>query len=289
MPRLALLCLLFVPPTLQSSSGRSPDARIVSRDEILEAMRQSSGYDLTATANGARLQAEVLLGIVREAHARDTEGPPLFLGREEWFLAYLERTGLAAEKAPLYVRLAHEHGQDLEVDYRSVRVLKDVGAGPRPRLAANVRIWWPEARGGPTSYSYEDTLSTPRLKVTNKRVIAYRLLDFGDMIVFGEIEGLFGRPTSGVLGLLFQLIGEARIEENRMTISWDGLQISRARGQKAFIEKTLTVTVYPDGRTEKDLPPNRPDLLALEARLKQPLKVSYQPMDAPPRAGGAVR
>jgi hypothetical protein len=39
-----------------------------------------------------------------------------------------------------------------------------------------------------------------------------------------------------------------------------------------------TVTVYADGRTEKDLPANRPDLVALEARLKQALEVEYLPM-----------
>lgn len=273
----ALLCFLLTPLSL-SATSRSPEARVVSSEEILVAMRGSQGYDLTATANGARLQAEVLFRLIQEAQARDPQGPPLFVGREEWFTAYLERTGLAAEKAPLYVRLAHEHGQDLEVEYRVGRVVEAVAQGPLPRLAANVRIWWPERKGGRNSYSYDDVLSTPRLRVTNKRVISYRLLDFGDMVVYGEIEGLFGRPTSGVLGLLFDIIGEARVEENRMAISADGLQISRARGRKAFIEKTLTLTVYPDGRTERDLPPNRPDLVALETRLKQPLKVTYRPL-----------
>ena len=43
-----------------------------------------------------------------------------------------------------------------------------------------------------------------------------------------------------------------------------------------------TVTVYPDGRTEKDLPPGRPDLAALEVRLKQPLHVRYRPLDKDP-------
>lgn len=267
---------------LALSSANPVGRRPVSTTEILEAMQGSQGFDPTATTNGARFQAETLLRLARQARARDPEGTPLFIGRAEWFSAYLVRTGLAAEKTPLFIRLAYEHGQDMEVDYRADRVLERVAEGPRPDLALNVSIWWPEARGRPTQYSYEDTLSTPRLKVTNKRVISYRLLDFGDTVVFAEIEGLLGRPTSGVLGLLFRLIGEGRVEENRMAVSADGLQIARARARKAFFEVTTTVTVYPDGRTEKDTPPGRPDLLALEARLKQPLRLKYRRLERAP-------
>jgi hypothetical protein len=253
-------------------------ARPVSQAEILEAMRASRGFDPTATTNGARFQAEVILRLARQARARDPQGPPLFLGHEEWFAAFLARTGLSAEKAPAFVRLPHEFGQDMDVDYRADRVFREVTEGPRPELALNVRIWWPLSRDRPSHYSYDDTLSTPQLRVTNSRLITYRLLDFGDLVAFQEIEGLLGRPTSGVLGLLFKVIGEGRVEENRMAIASDGLQIARARARKAFFEVATTVTVYPDGRTEKDLPPGRRDLLEIEAKLKRPWKASYQPL-----------
>lgn len=253
----------------------------LSEGEILEAMRPQ-GYDPTATTNGARLQGETLLRLARQARARDPTRAPLFIGHSEWFSAYLKRTGLTAERAPFFIQLAHQHGQDIEVDYRADRVVEKVLEGPRPELALNVRIWWPEKRGGPTQYSYEDTLATPRLKVTNQRVVSYRLLDLGDRVVFDEIEGLLGRPMSGLLGLLFQVIGEGHLRENRMTVSGDGLQIAYARASKAFFEVATTVTVYPDGRTEKDLPPGRPDLLALEARLKQPLRFRYRPLERVP-------
>lgn len=95
------------------------------------------------------------------------------------------------------------------VDYRRENVVGG-DAGPRPELALNVCIWWPEDSGRPGKYSYEDLLSKPHLKVTNERVLSYRLMDFGDTTVFDDIKGLRGRPTSGVLGLLFQLIGEGR-------------------------------------------------------------------------------
>lgn len=273
-PALGLLALLLAPPT-----PPPPSTRALGPDQILEAMRAVQGFDPTATTNGARFQAEVVLRLVRRARTGDARDAPLFLGHEEWFSAFLERTALPPGKAPAYVRLAWEHGQDMEVDYRTDRVVQDIEGAP-PDVAANVRLWWPERPGGPKAYSYDDTLSTPHLKVTNQRVLTYRLLDFGDMLVYGEIEGLRGRPTSGVLGFLFRIIGEGHVTESRMGISADGLQVTRARAEKAFLSVTQTVTVYPDGRTEKDLPPNRPDLATLEARLKQPLKVRYRPLGA---------
>ena len=109
-------------------------------------------------------------------------------------------------------------------------------------------------------------------------LITYRLLDMGDVIVFDDVEGLEGRPTSGVLGLLFKVIGEGRVVENRMAISPDGLQVSRARAKKALFWVTTTVTVYPDGRTEKDVPADRADLKPLAGRLERPLRIDYRPL-----------
>lgn len=107
--------------------------RPVERDEILEAMRRSVGYDLKATTNGARLQAEVILSLARAAASRDPERRPFLVGHGEWFSAYLERTGLPAEEVPLYARLAHEHGQDVVVDYRAEEVLEATGTPISPR------------------------------------------------------------------------------------------------------------------------------------------------------------
>jgi hypothetical protein len=82
------------------------------------------------------------------------------------------------------------------------------------------------------------------------------------------------------LSVLFKMIGEGQVVQNRMIIAPDGLQVSRARAEKGFFGVTSTVTVYPDGRTEKDVPEGRPDLLAIDARLKQPIEVRYRPLDA---------
>ena len=250
--------------------------RTVGRAEILNAMKGCEGYDPAATTNGARFQAEVLLRLARQA----PDGPPLVLGHAAWFQAFLERTGLTAEKAPAFIRLAYEHAQDLQIDYRRDRVVETV-EGPRPSIAANVTVWWPERRGAPRSYSFEDLLSTPHLEVTNERLIAYRLLDVQGMVVYGEVEGLLGRPTSGVLGALFQIIGKGHVKESRMLISRDGLQVSRASARKWAFGITQTVTVHPDGRMEKDVPRDRPDLAALAVRLEEPLRIRYRPFKPP--------
>lgn len=271
---------LFVAAALAgaaSASAEEGSTRRVSREELLAAMQASKGYDPAATTNGARFQSEVLRHLARQALAQGPRYDPLLIGHAEWFWAVLERTGLTPSEAPAFIRLGHEYEQDIYLEYGNDRVIRRVLQGEAPTLALSVSIGWRERRGAPESYSYEDALSTPKLKVTNKRLIRYRLLEFGDMVVFDEITGLYGRPTSGVLGLLFQLIGEGRVIENRMVISQDGLQISRARAKKSLFQVQATVTVFPNGRTEKDIPPGRADLAPLEARLKQALRLEYSP------------
>ena len=258
------------------AAAQDPAPRRLSVDEIEAAMRSSgAGYSVTATTNAPRFQAEVLLRLAGDAEAKDPNKRPLLLGHAEWFEAYLRRTGLTASSAPLFVRLAHQHAQDTTLDYRRERVLSATPEVDPPRRALNVCYSWP--RGGVDSFSYEDTLSTPHLKVTNERALTYRLLDLGDMVVFHEITGLRGRPTTGLLGVLFQLIGEGSVVESRLAVAPDGLQVNRARAKKLF-EVETTVTVYADGRTEKDLPANRADLDAIDKRLRRPLKYRHPAM-----------
>ena len=112
------------------------------------------------------------------------------------------------------MRLAFENAQDVQIDYRGDRVVESA-EGPRPAFAAHVTVWWPEKRGAPVSYSYEDLLSTPHLEVTNERLIAYRLLDVDGMVVYGQVEGLLGRPTSGILGVFFR---ETEVEDFHLAV-----------------------------------------------------------------------
>ncbi len=233
---IAAACLLSVQvDTLLGTSPQRGHLQVVGRQELVKTMGRHGAYDPTATTNGARFQAEVLLHLARTAKDRDPEGSPLFVGHEDWFHAFLEVTGRTAETAPLYAVLAHRHRQDIEIEYRSDRIIRSVKNGPHPEIAIGVVIWWSRTTGGAGRYSYQDTLSTPHLRVTNGRVITYRLLDFGNIVVYDQIEGLSGQPTSGLLGLLFSAIGEGRVTQSRMAISRDGLQVSRAKVKKAFL------------------------------------------------------
>jgi hypothetical protein len=242
-------------------------------------MREARTYSLRATANGARLEADVVLSIVHDAARSDPERRPLFFGHEEWYDAFLARTGLAPSEAPLYVRLSWEIGQDMVVDYRREAVLDAVLQGPEPRVAANVWIFW---KGGPEEYSYDDTVSRPNLRVTQRRLVAYRLVEYDDRIWYAEVSGLRGRPTSGPLGVLFRVIGEASVEESRSAFLPDGLQVVSGRAGKWGMHRTETVTVWPDGHVDKGTPPDRPDVAAAEERLSQPLALGFRPMPPPP-------
>jgi hypothetical protein len=255
----------------------SEEPRAVSRDEILAAMRLSRGYELTATANGPRLQAEVLVRLIAEGERSDSSRQPLLVGHREWFSAFLQRTGLPRERAPLYVRLPFEIGQDLVVDYRRERVIEQVLEGPDPLRAANVRIYWEQVPGKPEQYSYEDTVSDPKLRVTQDRVIRYRLVDYGDRLWFAEIEGLRGRPTSGALGALFAVIGETAIVQSWSASAPDGTQVARGEGRKWWFDRTATITLSPGGRGDRGVPAGRTDLLALEKRLTEPLAIRFVP------------
>lgn len=255
--------------------------RAVSRGEILAAMEHSRGYELTATANGPRLQAEVLLRVIADAERKDPARRPLLFGHREWYEAFLERTQLPASRAPLYVRLPYEMGQDLVADWRRERVIDEVLEGPNPLRAANVRIYWEEAPGRPEQYSYDDTLSEPKLRVTQSRVITYRLVDYGDRLWYAQIEGLRGRPTSGALGAIFALIGETTVVQSWSASAPDGTQVARGQGRKWWFDRTETVTVLPSGRGDRGVPPDRPDLAALEKRLQEPLAIRFRPTGSP--------
>jgi hypothetical protein len=266
---------LAAPPPRGASQ---PPWRVVPRERLLAAMREVRTYELTATANAPRLQADVLLQLVRDAEASDPERRPLLIGHREWYEAFLERTGIPPSRAPLFVRLPYEVGQDLWIDYRREAVVEAVLQGPQPRVVANARAYWAAAPGKPAEYSYDDTLSEPHLRVTEKRLITYRLLDYGDRVWYAQVAGLHGRPTSGALGVLFDLIGEVRVVESRSAVALDGAQVVRGRGSKWGIERTETVTVWPSGRAERGVPAGRADLLALEKKLQEPLAIRFGPL-----------
>jgi len=245
--------------------------------DLLEAMRAERGYDARKATNLARFQAGVLMRLAERARGRRPHGPPLFFDHAEWFQAYLETVGLSAEQAPISCRLSYENYQDAWVEYRADSVVRKASEGLTVGLALNVRVAPLPQVSVPLSYSYDDVASEPRLRVTVERAYRYRLVDLGDQVVFDEIRGLHGRPTSGLLGALFSLIGEGHAVYSRMAVASDGVQIMVGQVKKAFLVRTATVTIQPDGTATRGLPEGRPDLRALEARLRKPLEIEYVP------------
>lgn len=281
---ITVLFLLSIGSLPDSSSAQdldilhsSGEIRRVTRNELYLAMSQCQGYDGTATTNGARWQAETIISLVRDLASETEVAIPLLIDHSDWWETFLDLTDRTPTSAPLFARLANEYGQDMLIEYGSGKVVEAVKKGPTPELAINVMIWWQQRPNRSARYSYVDSLSTPTLKVTNHRIITYRLLVYEDWVFYDRIEGLTGRPTSGLLGFLFSLIGEGRVVENRMAISQDGLQVSISRAKKAFIGVNATVTVRPDGVTRKDVPKGRPDLTKLVTRLSQDVEITYLP------------
>ncbi len=261
-------------------------ARRVSRDELRRAMAQHGDYDILATTNRGRFSSELLLRLGRQAREQDPEGGPLYIEPDDWFHAFIETAGVSEDEAPLPARLGFENRQRVLIEYRRHRVIDEVAEGPEPTLALNIRAWWQEAENPASSFSFTDTTASPKLKVTSHREITYRLLEFDDMIVVDEMDGITGRPVSGLLGTIFDYIGEASVKHSRIAVSDDdGVQITRARSKKVF-SISVTVTVEPDGRARKGLPRDRPDLQRIEERLKNPLKTEYVPYEWEPVCPG---
>jgi len=252
-----------------------PEPRQVTYEELVAAMRMASGYDVTKTTNSVRFQCETLLRLVRQALVADPARRPLFIGHERWFRAYLAMTGLAEDEAPTYALLAYKYRQDTQIDYRMECVIRRACKGPTPEVAANVKIWWPKEPGTPSSYSYLDIHSVPQVKVTIKREVKLRLLGFGDMMAYDKIKGMHGRPVTGLLGLMFKMIGEGRAAWCKMAVSEDDTLIMRGHARKGPIGISSTITVHPDGRAVKGLPPDREDLVPIETRLEKALKIKY--------------
>lgn len=244
-------------------------------------------YSLLATTNSLRFQSGVFRRLIERALEHRPEGGTLFIPYDALWWEFLIAAGLGAgeeDKAPIGRRLAFEHHQSIEMTYGPPStIVKRIKEGAAPLLAANVRLWWPDGPDVVHKYSFEDTLSVPRLKVTNHQVMTFRFLVFPNMIVLDDIEGISGRPLTGLLGAIFKIIGEGNAVFARFSISSDGLQILRTKAKK-LISKTVTATINPDGTGQNGVPDGRGDLIELEARLKQPLEFDYYPFGcgAPP-------
>ena len=275
---------LLVPPSGAVAQEDGLAARLglteyewVGRKEVCRAMslERGKGYDLTASTNGSRLWFHSALTLARWARERGDGGAPLFIPQEEYYQGYRCVTGLADEQVPEFIRIAREYQQHTLVEHRRSRVVDEFATEDPPEDALAVKTWWPDGVGAAERYTLIDTLSDPNLEVVNEREVRYRILDYGDFVLIDDVSGIRGRPSSGVLGLLFKVLGTATVQWSRMGISDRNEQVVRANGKKIFA-KTSVVTVAPSG-VGAPLPDHRPDLEDLAHRMARPLKVAYPP------------
>lgn len=281
-----LLALLWLASASVSwAASNWDDAQRVPRERIVAALReqQALGYRIDAIANSVRLQTAMLLALAEAARASDPQRRPLRIDHRDHFAAFVEVSGLPVGQLPSFVSAPHAAREDILFDYRTERVLDLEATADRPRRALNVKAGWPAGQGAPASYSYEDRSTDPAIETTREQVTSWRILDYGDAIVYDELQGVRGRATSGLLGVIFSVIGNAHAQQTRFAPAADGLQISRTTANKGFITLTQTITIYPDGRVLTGLPPGRPDLEAIERRLAEmPLRVNYRPLERSP-------
>jgi hypothetical protein len=253
------------------------EVRRVGRETIETAMAEQAalGYNLLASTNSSRLETAVLLAIVRSAMADDAEGPPLLLHHGDWYEAYRSVMELEPEDVPEYISLANEFGQDRIVDFHPARTKIEIKEGLEPDRVVRVKVGWPDEPGTPDRYTFTDTTTSPKLRITNRQRISYWLLDYGNFIVQDKIEGVQARPLGGALGTLFSIVGDGSAKQNRIAIAEDGLVVTYATAKKGpFKVQPLTLT-YPDGTVETEFPPDRHDLLQLTYRVKLPFEVEY--------------
>ena len=284
---LVLIVILCI--DLDVLAAQACPADTVTNQALRRAMREArlppeGQYSLLATTNSVRFQSAVLRLLIEGALRSRPRGGTLFIPHDVLWREFLTAAGLGAgeeDKAPIGRKLAFEYHQGIEVTYGPPGdIVKRVKHGPPPVLAANVRLEWPDRPDGVRKYSSIDTLSEPKLKVTNHQMQRFRFLVFKDMVVLDEIEGISGRPLSGLLGTIFKLIGEGNAVFARFSISHDGLQVLRTKATK-MISKTVSGTIHPDGRAQNGLPDGRADLIEIEDRLKQELEYEYFPYRCP--------
>ena len=251
----------------------------IPRAELADVMRTAAlshgEYDLLATPNWPRFQSALYLGLVRRAMEREPLGGVLFITPEYLFSSSFIWPGCRSDQGPrpsvVGAPPGSRHAARVSTGWHR-RIGK---GGTHPTLAINIRTAWPRPARRTDKFSVLDTLSVPKLSVTNRQEITYRMLVFGDMVMYDEIRGTSGRPLSGVLGALFSLIGEGSLVYYRSILADDGLQVVRVKAKKMIFSKTTTITVYPDGRAENGVPPDRPALAATEELLKQDREIEY--------------
>lgn len=285
-----LLRILAVAIAIATTTARQSAAQSCTRDtvtaaELAEAMQAASRsppgpYDIRATTNSMRFETASLRHLLVKALAEHPAGGVLVIPYDVLWLEYLRAAGLTpadSSRAPIGRLRGYHFHQGAEIVFGPVRsIVRTVGEGARePVIAANVKYSWPDRPDGLRKFSYEDTLSVPKLRATQHQLLTFHLLYFDDMVAVEDIHGISGRPLTGFLATMFKLLGEGNAVFARFAVSTDGSQVVRTRATKV-LSKTVTGAIAPDGRAGW-LAKERDDLARIEARLDQSLRLEYEP------------
>jgi len=262
--------LLLMPASADAASVQGECSHVlVDTDTMREVMSGIRGYDTSATTNQSRFVADFLFALARRPEITDPSGT-FQVQPERFFEAWLDVAGKRADQAPVSMRKVLEYGQRFVIDTRmSVRISP---ASSEARQVLGVRASWPDAPDDAEHYSYHDTMAEPSIRLRHDRIITYQLIDFGDFVAYENMQGIRGRPTSGALGALFNLLGMAEILQSRFAVAEDQTQVNRSRVKKLFSFTALT-TISPEGVAQRGIPDDRNDLRALADRLEAEIQI----------------
>ena len=165
----------------------------VSRQEILDAMRQHGPYSLLSTTTSALFGAQALLAIVHRRLREHPDTTQLLIDHADWFAAHLAAAGVGYAEMSETARAAYEHRQDALVSF-TPSVVREMVTGPAPRLALDITLFWPDTGQAPDEFSYRDTLAEPRIEIHDARVVRFALLEYA-LSAVTESGRFRGRPT----------------------------------------------------------------------------------------------
>jgi hypothetical protein len=253
-----------------------PKPHQVSRKEILDAMSRHGAYSVTSTTTSIRFAGEALLAIVQRRKHEAPASTHLKINHADWFAAHLKTAGVSYREMSEAARASFRRRRDALVDY-GPRIVEKVVEGPAPVLALDITLFWPDTGDALPEFSYRDTLSHPRVDVYHQRVVRFKLLQYKDLLLFDQIQGISVRPL-GFMSAVFAVLGKPDLRQIRVAVSSDQWQVMRGTVNVfAGITKTGTGAIEPGGRGHENIPRHRADLRAMAEQIKRPLELRYGP------------
>jgi hypothetical protein len=251
-----------------------PKPHQVSRKEILQAMSGHGAYNVTSTTTSIRFAGEALLAIVQRRKQEAPASTHLTINHADWFAAHLATAGVPYAEMSEAARASFRRRRDALVDY-GPDVVEKVGEGPVPSMALDVTLFWPDTGDAPSEFSYRDTLSHPRVTVYHQRVVRFKLLQYKDLLLFDQIQGISVRPL-GFMSAVFAVLGKPDLRQIRVAVSRDQWQVMRGTVNVfAGITRTGTGAIEPGGRGHENIPRHRADLRKMAEQIKRPLELRY--------------